>query len=325
MVEEKSFTLGHKGYVLDMCLDHYGRRLATCSEDGIRIFRRVNNEQGWELITDARVPEGTPSLNASSAVNKLSWSHPEFSMLLACSTDRSIMIWEEEDEGKWKVLETNVQFESKISGLEFGPKHEGLRLAVATCNGEVKIFSPTDAARKGWISRHSFHVDDPRSDNTDCSISWNTFPFDLPSMVVGKGNGAYIWRMDAERKRWRQIGESMTHAKTINHVAWAPNMGRSRHLVATASSDGLVKIWKVQRENPDEGDGRDSVLGDGKIEVILMQELRHETEVFRVEWNLTATMLSTSCDDSVVRLWSPNLKGEWILQTEMTTDDAQTS
>jgi nucleoporin SEH1 len=323
MVEEKTFPLGHGDFVLDMAIDHYGRRLATCSEDGIiKIFKRTNGPNGWDYLTE------TPP--SSSGITRLSWSHPEFSMLLASCTDRSIIIWEEEDENKWKVLCYLTDFTSSISGLEFGPKHLGLRLAVCTNDGKVTICSPTDASRKEWLVRNSFGLEpsvetpSPMVDPTTLttSLSWNTFPFDSPSLVVASGKIAYIWRMDKERKRWRQVSDQMVHSAVINHVAWAPNMGRSFHMIATASSDGTAKIWQIKDKAREDGD---SILGDGNIEVVLMQTLSHKQggesstpcEVFRVEWNLTATTLATSCDDGIVRLWSPNLRGEWQLQIYM--------
>jgi len=319
MVEEKTLPLKHGGFVLDMCLDHYGRRMATCSEDGVvKMFRRNNGEKGWEEIAET-APTG-------QAINKLSWSHPEFSMLLACSTDDSVMIVEEETETKLKFVPL-AKVKPTISSLEFGPKHMGLRLAVATTDGHVQVFSPTDAARREWIARYSFNLSAEDSDkHTPCCVSWNSFPFDAPSMAIAKGTHAFLWRMDTERKKWRQISSQIIHNGTINHIAWAPNMGRSFHMIATASSDGTARIWKVQKPNPIAES--DSVLGDDQVEVSLMQELKHPSsdgslcEVFRVEWNLTATMLSTSGDDSIVRLWSPNLEGIWSHQGDLRMDDA---
>ena len=35
------------------------------------------------------------------------------------------------------------------------------------------------------------------------------------------------------------------HSQTINAVAWAPLAGRSFHMIASCSDDGLVVIWKL--------------------------------------------------------------------------------
>jgi nucleoporin SEH1 len=37
----------------------------------------------------------------------------------------------------------------------------------------------------------------------------------------------------------------------------------------------------------------------------------HQTEVWRVEWNITGTILASSGDDGTVRLWKKNFANEW--------------
>jgi nucleoporin SEH1 len=36
-------------------------------------------------------------------------------------------------------------------------------------------------------------------------------------------------------------------------------------------------------------------------------------EVWRVEWNVTGTVLSCSADDGAVRMWRANSRGNWEL------------
>jgi nucleoporin SEH1 len=37
----------------------------------------------------------------------------------------------------------------------------------------------------------------------------------------------------------------------------------------------------------------------------------HQSEVWSVSWNITGTVLSSSGDDGVIRLWKSNLLKEW--------------
>ena len=321
LFEEKTFPIAllHEGYVREICLDHYGRRAATCSEDGnIKIFRRNASEQGWEFISEL------PKIH-KQGITKISWSHPEFSMLLAsCSDDQSFIVWEEEGENNWKPLFYGKE-DKAIYDIQFGPKHLDLVLAVSLAGGTIKVFSPSDLLRKEWSPKWSFEVSsDNHKEELDVpSLSWNTFPYDSPSMVVGSVNSksALIWRTDKDGSNFRNCGVQLSHGAAVNHVAWAPNLGRSFHLIATASSDGTAKIWSVKAETREEN--KDSILGDGAIVVNLVQTLNHEAcEVHRVEWNLTATILATSSDDGKVHLWSPNLKGEWIPQLILDDDNS---
>lgn len=45
----------------------------------------------------------------------------------------------------------------------------------------------------------------------------------------------------------------------VSSIAWAPSCGRSYHLIATGSRDGLVRVWKlvpgtqINQQSTDEG------------------------------------------------------------------------
>ena len=106
-------------------------------------------------------------------------------------------------------------------------------------------------------------------------------------------------------------------------VSWAPNLGRSYHLIATASADGRVRIFKVAPEDAREFCvcifsakqkkyfGRNKnfsnwfhFLAAGGDEATrswssreLAQFSEHAAEVWRVEWNVTGSTLASSGDD----------------------------
>ena len=107
-------------------------------------------------------------------------------------------------------------------------------------------------------------------------------------IAVGTGKEAKIVRFETDH--W-QICELLGgHTGVVRDIAWAPNMGRSFEIIATACSDGHVRIFHLTKANG--------------FSVDLVADFdEHASEVWKVEWNVTGTILSSSGDDGVLRLW----------------------
>ena len=57
-----------------------------------------------------------------------------------------------------------------------------------------------------------------------------------------------IYKYNDQSRKWVP-GEALpNHREVIHDVSWAPNMGRSYHLIATASKDKCVRIFKLKEE-----------------------------------------------------------------------------
>jgi len=137
-------------------------------------------------------------------------------------------------------------------------------------------------------------------------ISWNPSPLDSrPMIAVGSSDpGVKIWEYNEAFRKWMHV-ETLTgnkpHTGPIHDVCWAPNMGRTYHLIATASKDQTVKIWKLQ-----------IMPEKQKVEAKDVATFTdHQSAVWRAEWNITGTILATSGDDGAVRLFKTDLSNEW--------------
>ena len=75
---------------------------------------------------------------------------------------------------------------------------------------------------------------------------------------------------------------------------------RSYHLIATACKDGHFRIFKL---TPSPATQRFAVECVADIDV-------HSSEIWRCEWNVSGTVVSSSGDDGRVRLWKGGLGGE---------------
>ena len=94
----------------------------------------------------------------------------------------------------------------------------------------------------------------------------------------------------------------------ILDVAWAPNVGRRYHYIASAEGQQL-RIFKLSR-----GDNMND-----KLELISTQTIP-ATNAWRCQWNVTGTVLATSGDKGVVRLWKADFGGTFQCVTTIQGD-----
>eukprot|EP01083_Nonionella_stella_P148056 468095_1 len=290
----KSFRAAHGDFIRDLKYDFYGRRLATCASDHkIKIYEK-DEEGEWKHSQDI---EGH-----SASVQKLAWAHPEYGQILAsCSTDLYVHIYVESGDGYssnrlWKLKCKLVDSTKVVSDIAFAPSSHGLRLATCAQDGNVRIYEAMDVMNlNSWSLVEQFQV----SDKESCCIGWNESPLDPHQMAVGTYKSAKIWEYNPEYKRWQAVAELTGHTDAVYDVAWAPKMGRTFHLIATACKDGRVRLFKLRNEK-------------GKYSIDVMATLSdHNAPVWRVSWNLTGTVLASSGDDGTARLWRRDTHGSW--------------
>ncbi|KAJ3059854.1 epoxide hydrolase, soluble (sEH), partial [Quaeritorhiza haematococci] len=82
------------------------------------------------------------------------------------------------------------------------------------------------------------------------TLSWCPSRFQPQMLVVGCGkeNVARIYRVDQHNK-WVPFEVLGGHGDLVCDVAWAPSMGRSYQLIATACKDTHVRIFKLTDES----------------------------------------------------------------------------
>mmetsp|Transcript_38402 Transcript_38402/g.96614 ORF Transcript_38402/g.96614 Transcript_38402/m.96614 type:complete len:331 (+) Transcript_38402:165-1157(+) len=296
----KRFTTHHEDVIHDLCYDFYGKRLATCSSDQqIKVWDQDEDGE-WQLSAKWKAHAGS--------IWKVVWAHPEFGQVLAsCSFDKTICIWHEQSDSlgksRWVLVATLSDSRDSVTDIKFSPKHLGLKLAAPSADGYVRVYEAIDVMDLShWQVLEEFEVSKGGTGKCMPCISWNPSQFDPPTLVVGTGDSiAKLWEFNESYRRWQQIDALVGHTGTIHDVCWAPNVGRTYHLIATGSKDGTVRIWKL---NTRAGGKKSKVQEEACFD-------DHEAEVWRVEWNITGTVLASSGDDGVVRLWKANFKHKW--------------
>ena len=166
------------------------------------------------------------------------------------------------------------------------------------------------------------------------SLSWCTGRFEPATLVVGFSSGrASVYRYDDGTRSWLEAIRLPNHATSagiprgVLDVAWAPNVGRSYHLIATCGKDNRLKVHRLKRGRGsgkgDEGSSSQQQSAAPSPSSSLVYEGTEDldqSEVWRCQWNLTGTVLASSGDCGVVKLWKCSFEGKWKCISEIVGD-----
>ncbi|KAJ1939197.1 epoxide hydrolase, soluble (sEH) [Kickxella alabastrina] len=253
MEQEMSIPVNHDDFIHDIAYNFYGTRLATCGSDRCIKIWDLDKQAGLWILNE------TLSGHDSSVV-KLSWAHPEFGQILAsCSLDRSVRIWMEQKSNlknntlHWKSVSVLNESTCAVHSIAFAPEYIHLALAAASSDGRVRFYSPTDViGLTNWTASGSIEFIPGGASDSDgpLCLSWCKSRFSTKSMIViggSKGNKIKVYQRD-NVQQWDEIYQLDSYDAFVLDIDWAPSMGRSYHLIATACSDGHIRIYKFWPE-----------------------------------------------------------------------------
>lgn len=305
MFVAKSVPTEHKDLIHDIAYDYHGKRMATSSCDQfVKIWDLINGE--WKCTASWKSHTGV--------VWRVTWAHPEFGQVIATSSyDRTTGIWEElppEDgqEGKWVKRGNLVDSRSSIVDVKFAPKHLGLKLAICSVDGNIRIYEAPDIMNLSqWTLQHEIVCKMP------CScLSWGPSRLLPPTIAVGSDNPnanacVQIYEYNDNMRTWIKAESIGTITSPVRDIAFSPNLGRSYDMLAIASRDVTVlQIKPLPRKDSS------NQLGTTKYEVRNVAQFNdHQSQVWRLSWNITGTILASSGDDGCVRLWKGNYLEHW--------------
>lgn len=306
----------HEDFIHDITFDYYGKRFATCSSDKhIKIWTLDETKNGtWSHVDISRAH--------SDSIWRLSWANPEFGQLIAsCSEDSTICIWEEQESASNSQLSENNNSNSSstrwvkkiklsnskrsVNDVAFSNRSLGIKLAAASADGYLRMYEAPDVFDLNkWDLMLECQVEDIEAEGNEhglTCLAWNDCPFEPAKIAVGGySKRAIVYAV--ERNILREECVLGQHDSPIHDIAWAPSMGRSYHLIATATRERTFKIHTLKRRP------------DGSVEYVSTETMAtaNNSKVGRVAWNATGTVLATSSEDGSLSLWRKTYAGSWI-------------
>lgn len=320
-VPKSSVPTGHSDVVHDAQLDFYGRRLATCSSDRtVKIFAidRSGVHRHEATLEGHRGP-----------VWHVAWAHPTRHgnpILASASYDGRVIVWMEETPGMWRQIYEYAWHASSVNCVAFAPYQYGLIFACASSDGFVSICTRLEDGtwdeRRVSESRDGGAHTHPLGAN---SVAWAPAlqPGGLwmpersspPAMRIVSGgcdDRVKVWKWDEQTKNWVLEGAPLKgHREMVRSVAWAPNVGLTRWVIASGGQDKRVLVWS-----------REMGKGEGVEWSMIEVGKGFKDVVWSVSWSPTGNLLGVAYGDDKVALWKEELDGKWKDVTEVKKDDA---
>ncbi|KAJ3171131.1 epoxide hydrolase, soluble (sEH) [Geranomyces variabilis] len=348
---------GHDSSILKVAWAHpeYGQVFASCSFDRtVRVWEEQDQEA---KLGGRRWSEKARLADSKGPVQDLEFAPTHLGLKLAtAASDGVLRIYEAMDVvqlGQWTLMdEIEIASLGAIGSMEsanIGSVVDGImtrnqsNTAAATSGGSTNAGGGGGLAGSGGAGAGVGGLGGGGAVTSHYCLSWCPSRFQPQMLLIGCGreNVAKVFRIDAHG-RWSPGEQLLGHGDVVTSVAWAPNMGRSYQLLATACRDGHVRIFRLSGGGngalPGGGDGGSSAGGGGpwqtagakkstaaagRFHVELLADFSdHGTEVWRVEWNVTGTILSSSGDDGKVRLWKSSYMGEWRCMSIISAESA---
>lgn len=244
-----------------------------------------------------------------NSTRRVCWAHPEFGQVIAsCASDMLVRIYEEVPvgESRKKHFQRRSRFSfqearGQVRDCDFAPRHLGLQIASASIDGKVRIYESPNMDPETWEMNTEFKVGD-----SAYSLSWNPYRFDPVMLAIGASDGAKVYIQKTKRS-WELLVTLWSGGRVLD-IAWAANMGRSYHLIAHTTGR-RIRIHKVYMDH--EKKAKDKV----ECEVEPPRGLEPHQEIWRVEWNITGTIVAACGDDGKRIMTWQKVGNKWVYFT----------
>lgn len=270
-----TFDHEHTDLVLAVDFNFYGNRMVTASSDH-RLKVWDKRDENWVLIDSWRAHD--------AEVVDVKWNGPfTGSIIGSIGEDGHFRLWEEDvlqapmSTRRFQKIQS-FRSETKIPycSLDFKNLQMETYVALITRDGYLSILEPSDHDNLAseWTHLLQKYVcpTPSRQEETGFRVSWHKEKvpcwtaveagLDRKSLgvAVAAMNNVKVYRTDKERK-WYEAAQLTGATGVIRDIAWANGAMRGYDVIATASKDGAVRIYKLSTL-PDQSAGATEHAGN---------------------------------------------------------------
>ncbi|XP_025786967.1 nucleoporin SEH1 [Puma concolor] len=223
--------------------------------------------------------------------------------MATCSSDQSVKVWDKSENGDWHCTASWKTHSGSVWRVTWA--HPEFGQVLASCS-----FDRTAAVWEEIVGESN---DKLRGQSHWFLLFISSSRAHSPMIAVGSDDSSpnamakvQIFEYNENTRKYAKAETLMTVTDPVHDIAFAPNLGRSFHILAIATKDVRIFTLKpVRKELTSSG-------GPTKFEIhIVAQFDNHNSQVWRVSWNITGTVLASSGDDGCVRLWKANYMDNW--------------
>lgn len=366
----QTFDHGHQDLVLAVDFNFFGTRMVTASSDHrLKVWDR--KDEAWSLVDSWRAHD--------AEVVDVKWNGPFMGEVIgSIGEDGRFKIWQEDvteiaNSGRrFKLIYTQVsETRTPFMSLDFKQIMQETWVALITRDGMLTVNEPIDHGNLSeWqilAQTQVLQPPPPRSEETSFRVCfhkeqlpcWSAVNAGLDrralSLAVVAMDVVRVYRSDKNRRFY--VAAELTGSRNIlRDLAWANGSMRGTDIIATASKDGLIRVYELStpehsqqstlaapaapepqpsprsRRNAPSGigaglagasrvgDSHESDQDPGRVKhaVKMVAELTSgHGAVWRVAFSQMGDLLVSTGDDGAIRTWKKASNNRWLEYAEI--------
>ncbi|KAF2035126.1 WD40 repeat-like protein [Setomelanomma holmii] len=256
----QTFAHGHQDLVLAIDFNYFGTRMVTASSDH-RLKVWDKKDESWTLVESWKAHD--------AEIVDVKWNGPFMGEVVgSIGEDGRCKLWQEDvtevpmSGNRFKLI-TNLasQTHAPFMSLDFKNIMQETWLALITRDGYLTVYEPLDqSSLNEWtvLAEHWVCEDSPPQRQEEVGFKvvfhkeklpcWTAIMAGLDrkslSLAVAAMKDVYIFRTD-KSKRFFHVAKLEGARQIIRDLAWANGSMRGHDILATASKDGVIRIYEL--------------------------------------------------------------------------------